>query len=79
MLEKIENKVSELKDLLAQAKPLQKALAKHGFEISVKAVTAKPKKRKAKKVEAEASAPAPKKKAAKKKSAKTETSEDVEF
>lgn len=79
MLEKIESKVSELKDLLAQAKPLQKALAKHGFELSVKAVSVKPKKRKAKKVEA-SEAPAPKKKAVKKKAAKaTEVSDNDEF
>lgn len=77
MLEKIENKVSELKDLLGQAKPLSKALAKHGFELSVKAITVKPRKRKAKKVEADA-APATKKKTAKKKAAK-ETVEDESF
>lgn len=77
MLDKIESKVADLKELLPQLKTLNKALVKHGFELSVKAVSVKPKKRKAKKVEA-AEAPAPKKKAAKKKPAK-ETVEDESF
>lgn len=79
MLEKIETKVEELKGLLAEAKPLQKALAKHGFELSVKAITTKPRKRKAKKQVETSEAPAPKKKAAKKKAAKTTEVEDTEF
>lgn len=80
MLGKIETKVEDLKTLLSEAKSLNKAFAKHGFELSVKSVSVKPKKRKAKKVVEETSPLPTKKKAAKKKAApKTTESEDTEF